>query len=82
MEFVFSCLGRGLCLAETVWAGSRERFLVLVLVLHNKYEQDKESFSVVALGCLCQTGLTPWSVSLLFHRTILIFLPLCKIMGY
>ena len=38
------------------------------------------SLSALALDCLCQKGLTPWSVSLPFPRTILLFLLLCKIM--
>ena len=50
------------------------------LVLLNQSEQDQESLSALALDCLCQTGLTPWSVSLPFHRTILLFLLLCKIL--
>ena len=50
------------------------------LVLLNQSEQDKEPLSALALDCLCQTGLTPWSVSLPFHRTILLILLLCKIM--
>ena len=50
------------------------------LVLLNQSEQDLESLSALALDCLCQTGLLPWSVSFLFHRTILLFLLLCKIM--
>ena len=33
------------------------------LVLLNQSEQDQESLSALALDCLCQTGLTPWSVS-------------------
>ena len=50
------------------------------LVLLNQSEQDQEPLSALALDCLCQTGLTPWSVSSPFHRTIMLFLLLCKIM--
>ena len=50
------------------------------LVMFNQSEQDQESLSARALDCLCQTGLTPCSVSSHFHRTILLFLLLCKIM--
>ena len=50
------------------------------LVLFNQSEQDQEPLSALALDCLCQTALTPWLVSLPFHRTILQFLLLCEIM--
>ena len=53
-------------------------FQFLVMLIQSK--QDQESLSALALDCLCQTGLTPWSVSLPFHRTILLFLLLCKIL--
>ena len=49
------------------------------LVLLNQSEQDREPLSALALDCLCQTGLPAWSVSFPFHRTILLFLLLCKI---
>ena len=50
------------------------------LVLLNQSEQDQEPLSALALDCLCQIGLTPWSVRLPFCRTILLFRLLCKIM--
>ena len=33
------------------------------LVLLNQSERDRESLPALALDCLCQTGLPPWSVS-------------------
>ena len=42
-------------------------------------KQVQESPSDLALDCLCQTGLTPWSVNLPFHRINLLFMLLCKI---
>ena len=65
-----------LCSLSGLSLQGRGQFLVLL----NQSEQDQESLSALALDCLCQTGLTPWSVSLPFHRTILLFLLLCKIM--
>ena len=68
--------GISLCSFFGLSLQGRGQFLVLL----NQSEQDQESLSALALDCLCQTGLTPWSVSLPFHRTILLFLLLCKIM--
>jgi len=68
--------GISLCSFFGLSLQGRGQFLVLL----NQSEQDQESLSVLALDCLCQTGLTPWSVSLPFHRTILLFLLLCKIL--
>ena len=68
--------GISLCSLFGLSLQGRGHFLVLL----NQSEQDQESLSALALDCLCQTGLTPWSVSLLFYRTILLFLLLCKIM--
>ena len=68
--------GISLCSLFGLSLQGRAKFLVLL----NQSEQDQQSLSAVALDCLCQTGLTPWSVSLLFHSTILLFLILCKIM--
>ena len=65
-----------LCSLSELSLPGRGQFLVLL----NKSEQDQESLSALALDCLCQTGLTPCSVSLLFHRNILLFLLLCKIL--
>ena len=50
------------------------------MVLLNQSEQDCEPLSALALDCLFQTGLPPWSVNFPFHRTILLFQLLCKIM--
>ena len=68
--------GISLCSLSGLSLQGRGQFLVLL----NQSEQDQESLSALALDCLCQTGLTPWSVSLPFYRTILLFLLLCKIM--
>ena len=68
--------GISLCCLSGLSLQGRGQFLVLL----NQSEQDQESLSALALDCLCQTGLTPWSVSLPFHRTILLFLLLCKIL--
>ena len=68
--------GISLCSLSGLSLQGRGQFLVLL----NQSKQDQESLSALALDCLCQTGLTPWSVSLPFHRTILLFLLLCKIM--
>ena len=68
--------GISLCSLSGLSLQGRGQFLVLL----NQSEQDQESLSALALDCLCQTGLTPWSVSLPFHRTILLFLLLCKIL--
>ena len=50
------------------------------LVLLNQSKQDRETLSAFDLDCICLTGLTAWSVSFPFHRTILLFLLPCKIM--
>ena len=55
-------------------SGLSLQFRGLLLVLFNQSKQDQESLSALALDYLCHTGLTPWSVSLPFHRTILLFL--------
>ena len=55
-------------------SGLSLQFRGLLLVLLNQSKQDKELLSALDLDCLCHTGLTPWSVSLPFHRTILLFL--------
>ena len=68
--------GISLCSLSGLYLQGRGQILVLL----NQPEQDQESLSALAMDCLCQTGLTPWSVSLPFHRTILLFLLLCKIM--
>ena len=68
--------GFSLCSLSGLSLRGRSQFLVLL----NQSEQDKEPLSALALDCLCQTGLTPWSVSWPFHRTIMLFLLLCKIM--
>ena len=65
-----------LCSLSGLYLQGRGQFLVLL----NQFEKDHESLSDFALDCLCRTGLTPWSVSLPFHRIILLFLLLCKIM--
>ena len=68
--------GISLCFLSGLFLHCRGQFLVLL----NQSKQDQEYLSALSLDCLCQTGLTPWSVSLPFHRTILVFLLLCKIM--
>ena len=68
--------GISLCSLSGLSLPGRGQFLVLL----NQSEQDREPLSALALDSLCQTGLTPWSVSLPFHRTILLFLFLCKIL--
>ena len=62
--------GINLCSLSGLSLQSRGQFLVLL----NQSEQDRDPLSTFALDCLCQTGFTPWSVSLLFHGTILLFL--------
>ena len=68
--------GISLCSLFGLSLQGRGQFLVLL----NQSKQDQESLSTLALDCLCQTGLIPWSVSLPFHRTNLLFLLLWKIM--
>ena len=65
-----------LCILFGLSLQSRDQFLVLL----NQSKQNQESLSALALDCLCQICLTPWSVNLPFQRTILLFLLLCKIM--
>ena len=68
--------GISLCFLSGLSLQGRRFFLVLL----NQSEKEQESLSALALNCLYQRGLTSWSVSLHFHRTILLFLLLCKIM--
>ena len=63
-------LGISLCSLSGLCLQGEGQFLVLL----NQSEQYQESLSALALDFLCQTGLTPWSVILPFHRTILLFL--------
>ena len=65
-----------LCSLSGLSLQGRGQFLVLL----NQSEQDREPFSALALNCVCQTVLPDWSVTLPFHRTILLFLPLCTVM--
>ena len=55
------------------------RMLGLVLVLISCSNQDHESLSALFLNCLCQAGITPWSFSLAFHKTIPLLLFLYKV---
>ena len=68
--------GISLCSLCGLSLQGRGQFLVLL----NQPKQDQESLSALALDCLCQTGLTPWLVSLPFHKTIRLFILLCKIL--
>ena len=52
----------------------------IFLVLFSQSKQDREPLSALALDCLFPTGLTSWSVTLFFNRTIPNILPLCKVM--
>ena len=65
-----------LCSLSGLSLQGRGQFLVLL----NQSEQDQESLSALSLDCLCQTGLTTWSVNFPIHKIILQILPLCKIM--
>ena len=51
--------GISLCSLFGLSLQGRGQFLVLL----NQSEQEQEFLSALALDCLCQTGLTPWSVS-------------------
>ena len=50
------------------------------LVLLNYSEQDKESLPAPADNCLCQAGLSSWSVTPLMNRTMTNILLLCKVL--
>ena len=52
--------------------------LRIILVLLGCPTRDRESLSAHSIDCLCQADLTPWSFSLPFHWTILLFQLLWK----
>ena len=54
-------------------------FLVQLLILLSHLDQGPGTYFRFSLDFLRQTGLTPGSVSLLYHRTITNTLILCKV---
>ena len=55
-------------------------FFYQFLVLLNYSERDQESLPASPPDCLCQTGLTYWSVTPPMNRTIPNILLLCKVL--